>query len=73
MIQILVVEDDESFSKVVCSYLRRNGFEVKGCLNAADAYEEMYHNICQLIISDIMMPGIDGFEFAKSIRNITVT
>lgn len=70
MIHILVVEDDVSLNKLVCSYLDNSGFEAKGCLNAADAYEEMYNNLYDLIISDIMMPRVDGFEFAQSIRRV---
>lgn len=73
MIKILVVEDDTNLNKVVCSYLRGSGFEVKGCLNAEDAYDEMYNNLYELIISDIMMPGINGFEFAESVRKVNRT
>lgn len=70
MVHILVVEDDANLNKLVCSYLNNSGFEAKGCLNAEDAYEEMYNNLYDLIISDIMMPGTDGFEFAQSIRRV---
>lgn len=70
MVHILVVEDDTNLNKLVCSYLNNSGFEAKGCLNAEDAYEEMYNNLYDLIISDIMMPGVDGFEFAQSIRRV---
>lgn len=70
MIHILVVEDDASLNKLVCSYLNNSGFETKGCLNAEASYEEMYNNIYELIISDIMMPGVDGFEFAESVRRV---
>ena len=73
MIKILVVEDDTNLNKVVCSYLRSSGFEVKGCLNVEDAYDEMYNNLYELIISDIMMPGINGFEFAESVRKVNRT
>lgn len=48
----------------------KNNFNAIGCLNANDAYDVMYDNHIDLIISDIMMPGIDGFEFAKSVRDI---
>lgn len=41
-----------------------------GCLNASDAFEVMYDSIFDLIISDIMMPGIDGFEFAQNVRQL---
>lgn len=70
MVHILVVEDDTNLNKLVCSYLNNSGFEAKGCLNAEDAYEEMYNNLYDLIISDIMMPGVDGFAFAQSIRRV---
>lgn len=73
MIRILVVEDDSSLNRVVCSYLKSSGFEAKGCLNAEEACEEMYNNLYELIISDIMMPGTDGFEFAASVRNVNKT
>ncbi len=70
MIHILVVEDDERLNHIVCTYLRDSGFEAKGCLNAEDAYEEMYGQLYEPIISDIMMPGIDGFEFARTVRKV---
>ena len=73
MIHILVVEDDAQLNRIVCTYLSDSGFQTKGCLNVNDAYDEMYNNIYELIISDIMMPEIDGFEFAKTVREINKT
>lgn len=70
MIHILVVEDDERLNRIVCTYLNDSGFEAKGCLRAEEAYEEMYNQLYELIISDIMMPGIDGFEFARTVRKV---
>lgn len=70
MFKILVVEDDRDLNHTVCTYLDRNGYEAVGCLNADDAYDEMYGNIFDLIISDIMMPNIDGFEFAQTVREL---
>ena len=70
MIQILVVEDDERLTRIVCTYLNDSGFQAKGCLDAKEAYEAMYHQIYDLIISDIMMPGTDGFEFAGTVRKV---
>ena len=70
MINILVVEDDVKLNQTVCTYLNDSGFNAKGCLNANAAYEEMYNNLYELIISDIMMPEIDGFEFAESVRRV---
>lgn len=73
MIHILVVEDDPKLNQIVCTCLNDNGFAAKGCLNAGAAYDEMYNHLYELIISDIMMPEIDGFEFAESIRTVNRT
>lgn len=70
MFKILVVEDDKALNQTVCAYLNRNGYEITGCLSANEAYNEMYGNIFDMIISDIMMPEIDGYEFAKTVREM---
>lgn len=70
MFKILVVEDDKDLNKTVCEYLGRNGYEAVGCMEANEAYNEMYGNVFDLIISDIMMPKIDGFEFAETVRSL---
>lgn len=68
MIHILVVEDDIKLNKIACTYLNDNGFIARGCLNANAAYDEMHNCLYDIIISDIMMPEIDGFEFAENVR-----
>ena len=73
MINILVVEDDAKLNQTVCTYLDNTGYAAKGCLNARDAYDIMYNSTFDLIVSDIMMPDIDGYEFAESVRNINKT
>ncbi len=70
MFKILVVEDDVELNYTVCSFLNQSGYEATGCLAANDAYNTMYNNTFDLIVSDIMMPGIDGFEFAKTVREL---
>ena len=70
MFKILVVEDDKDLNKTVCSFLNHSGYEAIGCLNANDAYDALVDNIIDLIVSDIMMPGVDGFEFAASVREL---
>jgi DNA-binding response OmpR family regulator len=73
MINILVVEDDSELNRIVCTYLNDSGFQAKGCLNVNAAYDEMYNNMYELIISDIMMPKIDGFELARTVRQVNRT
>lgn len=70
MINILVLEDDAVLNKSVCTYLNDSGFSAKGFLNANDAYDAMVGTLFDLIVSDIMMPEIDGFEFAENVRRI---
>lgn len=70
MFKILVVEDDRELNRSVCSHLTRNGYEAVGCLNAHDAYDALYEHIFDLILSDIMMPDVDGFEFAETVRSL---
>ena len=70
MFKILVVEDDKELNQTVCAYLNKNGYEAFGCLSANDAYNEMYGNLFDIIISDIMMPQIDGYEFARTVREM---
>ncbi|MBR1751370.1 MAG: response regulator transcription factor [Ruminococcus sp.] len=70
MVKILVVEDDKELNRSVCRYLELNGFETVGSFDAQSAYNEMYGNDFDLIITDIMMPKIDGFEFAETVRSL---
>lgn len=70
MFKILVVEDERELNRTVCSFLNHSGYEAVGCLNASDAYDALVDNVFDLIVSDIMMPGIDGFEFAQSVREL---
>ena len=70
MFKILIVEDDKELNKTVCSFLNHSGYEAVGCLNANEAYDALYENMFDLIVSDIMMPGIDGFEFARNVREL---
>lgn len=68
MTRILVVEDDIQLNKLVCVHLNDHGYEAVGCTNVQDAYDEMYKKPVALIVSDIMLPGVDGFAFAKAVR-----
>lgn len=70
MFHILVVEDDADQNQTVCSFLNQNGYGASGCMDADSAYDIMYNNTFDLIVSDIMMPGTDGYEFAKTVRGL---
>lgn len=70
MFKILVVEDDKDLCETVCSFLNKNGYEAVGCLNASKAYDELYENMFDVIVSDIMMSQTDGFEFAENVRSL---
>lgn len=70
MFKILVVEDDKDLNKTVCSFLNHSGYDAIGCLSADEAYDAFYENVFDLIVSDIMMPDVDGFEFARSVREL---
>ncbi len=70
MFKILVIEDDRELNRSVCSFLNRSGYAATGCLGAEDAYDEMYKTPFDLIVSDIMMPGTDGFEFVRTVRSL---
>ena len=70
MFQILVVEDDSDLNRTVCSFLNQSGYVATGCLRASDAYNALYQSMFDLIVSDIMMPEIDGFEFARTVRSL---
>ena len=68
MITIMVVEDDVKLNKIVCAGLDAHGYRSAGCLSANEAFDKMIDIKFDLIISDIMMPEIDGFKFASLIR-----
>ena len=70
MFQILVVEDDRDLNRTVCAFLNASGYRAIGCLRANEAYDTMYDTMFDLIVSDIMLPEIDGFEFAKTVRSL---
>ena len=70
MFKVLIVEDDRELNRSVCSFLNNSGYVATGCLCAEDAYDELYKTTYDLIVSDIMMPRIDGFEFVKTVRSL---
>ena len=70
MVRVLVVEDDARLNQIVCASLRAAGYEAIGCANAAQATDVLHGDGADIIISDIMMPGVDGFEFVSEVRSV---
>lgn len=68
MIKILVVEDDQSLNALVCSYVSDYGYAYKACYNGKDALAAMENETFDLIITDVMMPELDGFAFVTAVR-----
>lgn len=68
---ILLVEDDKKISEIIDQYLKRNNFNVDKVYNGIDALASFNEKDYHLIILDIMMPGIDGFEVLSEIRLIS--
>ena len=69
MVNILVVEDDEKLNRIICDYLAKTNYSPHGCFDPTQAYDLLFKGTYDLIISDIMMPKINGFEFVKEIRS----
>ncbi|MBQ7153267.1 MAG: response regulator transcription factor [Clostridia bacterium] len=68
MFQILVVDDDQNTRRLMDAILRNNGFQPLLCSNGEEAMNMMEIKQVDLIILDIMMPKMDGYEFAEILR-----
>ena len=73
MFKILVVEDDNELNQLFCRTLNRNGYVALGASDAAQALVMLEKEAVDLIISDVMMPGMDGFEFVRQLRDAKMT
>ncbi len=67
--RILIADDDKDFLEMLERYLKSAGFDVFGCHNAKIAYSQLIKANPDLILTDVEMPGINGFEFLKMIRD----
>lgn len=68
MKKILVAEDELAISRVLSAYLQREGFEVLTAYDGTNALEQFFSYSPQLVILDIMMPGMDGWSVLEKIR-----
>ena len=68
MFQILVVEDDADLQNLFCKTLIRNNYQAYGAKNGQHALNILEKEYIDLIISDVMMPGTNGFDFVRQLR-----
>ena len=73
MFSILVVEDNDALNKMICAKLKLETYNVFSAFDGQEALDVLEHNHIDLIISDIMMPDIDGYELTKTLRNSQYT
>ena len=65
---VLVVEDDADIGRILLVSLERSGLSVKLVDNAISAFHQVVINRPSLIITDVMMPGVDGLELVKYLK-----
>ena len=69
MLRILIAEDDRELRRLFAHVLIQNGYEVKEVGNGKEALDAMDNNFYDLIISDVMMPVMDGYELVRMLRD----
>ena len=69
-VRILTVEDDERIRTAVSLALQEEGWEVEETSNGEDALASFLRQPCDVVLIDIMLPGIDGFEVCRKIRRL---
>lgn len=70
MVKILVAEDDTALNKLVCSSLVRSGYTAISTFDGEEAFDEFTSQNIDMVITDIMMPKMDGFNLAREIRSM---
>ena len=68
MTRVLVVEDEDSFSDAISYLLRKEGFEVAVCSTGPDALDTFDRTGADLVLLDLMLPGLPGSEVCRSLR-----
>ena len=71
--KILLVEDDENICNTVKTFLIESGYTVDACMDGNEAFTKFYENAYQLVILDIMLPGMNGHELLREFRKINNT
>ena len=69
MFHILVVEDDQALNKLICRVLNKNGYETSVAFDGEQALEMLDQTYIDLIVTDLMMPRMDGYDLTKALRD----
>ena len=68
MVNVLVVEDEKNINELISVYLKSEGYQVFSCYDGVEGLERFSQGDINLVVSDIMMPKMDGFALAQNIR-----
>ena len=66
--KILVVEDERDLNRIITKHLKKNNYSVDSCFDGEEALDFVSYSEYDLIITDIMMPNVDGYEFIARLR-----
>ncbi|MBQ9866896.1 MAG: response regulator transcription factor [Lachnospiraceae bacterium] len=68
MTDILIIEDNEELGKLISDFLKREGYSVEWCTTAEEGIGKLKTAACKMLLLDVMLPGIDGYEALQEIR-----
>jgi two-component system OmpR family response regulator len=68
MVTVLIVEDDENQRRLLAAVLKREGYETIVAADAEEAFRAFDEHVIELAVFDVMMPGVDGFELTRMLR-----
>lgn len=68
MFKILVVEDDKNTRKLMCAVLKQHGFQIYDAADGMEALQVMEKEHVDLVVLDLMMPKMDGYELTRQLR-----
>ena len=72
MINVLVIEDEENIRKIISKVLSREGYHVFEASSAEEGLDIIDKNLINLIVLDLTLPKMDGYEFTKELREANI-
>ncbi len=71
--KLLLVEDQERMAQALCEILRQEKYDVDYCVDGVEGLEAIKSGVYDIVILDVMLPGMDGYEIAKNVRKNGIT